>query len=127
MVIKKVGLGNLPNFGTAASRDVGTGADQIPDMSSFSLSGDATAGAMRFPNGFKILWGHFSLAAAVGSEQTVTFYSAFSTACVAVIPAVYLAASQMIGSSSITLTNAVLAKGSNDLSPRTGIYIALGY
>lgn len=112
---------------SAATRDVGTGADQIPDMSSFSLTGDATAGAMRFPNGFKIVWGNFSLAAATGSSQTVTFYSAFSTACIAVIPAVDLAATQMIGSSAVTLTNAVLYKGNQDQAARTGKYIAFGY
>lgn len=112
---------------SAATRDVGTGADQIPPMSSFSLTGDATAGAMRFPNGFKIVWGNFSLAAATSSSQTVTFYSAFSTACIAVIPAVDIASAQMIGSSAITLTNAVLSKGNSDSVARTGKYIALGY
>ena len=119
----------LSNLGlkSAATRDVGTGAGQIPDISSFSLAGDATAGAMRLPNGFKIVWGAFSLAAATASTQTVTFYSAFSTACVAVIPAVDNSAEQMIGYSSVTLTNAVLKKGNGDTVARHGKYIAVGY
>ena len=119
----------LSNLGlkSAAKRDVGTGENQIPDMSSFSLAGDETAGAMRFPNGFKLVWGNFSLAVGGGASQIVTFYSAFSTACVAVIPAVYAGASQMIGFSAVTLTNAVLSKGNLDSDARTGKYIALGY
>ncbi|MGI1283553.1 gp53-like domain-containing protein [Enterobacter kobei] len=33
---EKVGLGELPDFGTAASKNVGTNLDQIPDMSAFA-------------------------------------------------------------------------------------------
>lgn len=119
-------LKNL-SLGTAATKNVGNGVGQIPDMSSFSLVGDETAGAMRFPNGFKLVWGDFSLAVGGGAWQTVTFYSAFSTACVAVIPAVHFGASQMIGISAVTLTNATLSKGNLDSDERAGRYIAIGY
>ncbi|MWF94082.1 phage tail protein, partial [Escherichia coli] len=46
MVIKKVQLGE------AAKRDVGTGANQIPDMSSF---GDGS-GWCQLPNGKLLQW-----------------------------------------------------------------------
>ena len=40
---------------TAALRDVGTGANQIPDMSSFTFS-NATQGFMKYPGGFIEQW-----------------------------------------------------------------------
>lgn len=47
----------LSNLGlkTAALRDVGTGANQIPDMSSFVFS-NATQGFMKHPGGFVEQW-----------------------------------------------------------------------
>lgn len=39
-------------FGTAAYRDVGTGAGQIPDMSSYTFTGDANKFVIQFPGGF---------------------------------------------------------------------------
>lgn len=41
---------------TAAQRDVGTGSDQIPDMSSFTSS-LATTGWQKLPGGFVLQWG----------------------------------------------------------------------
>lgn len=38
-------------LGTAASRDVGTGANQIPDMSSFTSGGNSTARWRKLPDG----------------------------------------------------------------------------
>lgn len=57
----------------AAQRDVGTGATQIPDMSSFSseLSGN---GKMRFPGGFFVQWGN---ANPVSGTATVHYNEAF--------------------------------------------------
>ncbi len=40
----------------AAKRAVGTGAGQIPDMSAFEHVGNATAGYLKLPNGFKLQW-----------------------------------------------------------------------
>lgn len=51
-VIKKVHLGDL---GTASRRNVGTGANQIPDMSSFASTLNMP-GVARFPGGFKLMW-----------------------------------------------------------------------
>lgn len=43
-------------LGEAAKRDVGTGSKQIPDMSAFEYVGNATAGYLKLPNGFKLQW-----------------------------------------------------------------------
>lgn len=50
--LTNLGLGDL---GTASRRNVGTGANQIPDMSSFASTLN-TPGVMRFPGGFKLMW-----------------------------------------------------------------------
>ena len=48
----------LSNLGLkeAAKRAVGTGAGQIPDMSAFEYVGNASAGYVKLPNGFKLQW-----------------------------------------------------------------------
>ena len=48
----------LANLGVkdAAKRAVGTGAGQIPDMSAFEDVGNASAGYVKLPNGFKLQW-----------------------------------------------------------------------
>lgn len=48
----------LANLGLkeAAKRAVGTGAGQIPDMSAFEYVGNAYAGYLKLPNGFKLQW-----------------------------------------------------------------------
>ncbi|HDT6083890.1 TPA: hypothetical protein QHB98_003472, partial [Citrobacter braakii] len=48
----------LTNLGLkeAAKRAVGTGAGQIPDMSAFEYVGNASAGYLKLPNGFKLQW-----------------------------------------------------------------------
>lgn len=43
------------SLGTASKRNVGTGANQIPDMSSFTSTLNMP-GIMRFPGGFKLMW-----------------------------------------------------------------------
>ncbi|WP_312773016.1 hypothetical protein [Atlantibacter hermannii] len=40
----------------AAKRAVGTGVNQIPDMSAYELVGNLTAGYLKLPNGFKLQW-----------------------------------------------------------------------
>ena len=50
IIIKNVGLGE------AAKMDVGTGADQIPDMSAWEFVGNSSAGYFKAPNGFKLQW-----------------------------------------------------------------------
>lgn len=114
-------------LGEAAKRDVGTDDNQIPDMSSFSMLGTSTSGAMRFPNGFKIVWGPFSLPAAQSGTQAVTFYSAFPSACISVIPIPENASTEQIGYLNMSKTSVTIKKGSADVFARPGIYVALGY
>lgn len=51
-ILEYLGLGDL---GTASRRNVGTGANQIPDMSSFASTLNMP-GVARFPGGFKLMW-----------------------------------------------------------------------
>ncbi|KLG02817.1 gp53-like domain-containing protein, partial [Enterobacter asburiae] len=55
----------------AAKRDVGTGANQIPDMSSF-IGNLATNGYSRLPNGLVFQWGWFGMRATAGAVGTTT-------------------------------------------------------
>ncbi|WP_312330237.1 phage tail protein [Atlantibacter hermannii] len=48
-------LSNL-SLKEAAKRDVGTGANQIPDMSAYELVGNSSNGYLKLPNGFKYQW-----------------------------------------------------------------------
>ncbi|HIG3161366.1 hypothetical protein M1924_05935 [Klebsiella pneumoniae] len=66
------------SLGTASKRNVGTGANQIPDMSSFTATLN-TPGVMRFPGGFKLMW-------ALGSTDSigvanVALPASFDNAC----------------------------------------------
>lgn len=62
-------MGDLPDFGTAASKDVGVGTGQIPDMSSWTSGGNATAGWRKSPDGFIEQWGKLSVS---GADLVVT-------------------------------------------------------
>ena len=75
----------LANLGLkeAAKRDVGTGANQIPDMSSF-LSSTGDTGFQRFPGGLIIQWG-FTNPSPNNTKNTVAFPIAYSTRCNGVI------------------------------------------
>ncbi|MFU0867958.1 phage tail protein [Kluyvera ascorbata] len=73
-VLQNLGLGNLPTFGTAASKDVGTGTGQIPDMSAFASLKDAN-GWLKLPGGMILQWGRAIEAA------SINFPIPFPTAC----------------------------------------------
>lgn len=68
-------------LGTAAKRNVGTGANQIPDMSSFNGS-LGTNGYSKLPNGLILQWGWFGMKATAGAvgTSTVTLPIAFPVA-----------------------------------------------
>lgn len=68
-ILTYLGLGDLPDFGTAASKDVGVGTGQIPDMSSWTSGGNATAGWRKSPDGFIEQWGRLSVS---GADLVVT-------------------------------------------------------
>ena len=72
-VLKNLGLGD------AAKRSVGTGVNQLPDMSSFSVTGNANAFVMRLPGGMVIQGGIVSTDAngfaVVNLGLAMSFYS----------------------------------------------------
>lgn len=70
------------SLGTAAKKDIGTGAGQVPDMSSFA----ATSTSQLLPGGKKLLWGDGVYQGSTGSAGTVvTFPAAFPSACYIVL------------------------------------------
>lgn len=78
-VLSKLGLGNLPKFGTAATKNVGTGTGQIPDMSSFvGLNG--ASGYKYLPGGTLIQWGTIATVSSPAGYTTGTFPIAFPNA-----------------------------------------------
>ncbi|QXC19108.1 gp53-like domain-containing protein [Citrobacter braakii] len=56
-------------LGEAAKRDIGTGANQIPDMSSFGRSLE-NAGYFLLPSGVIVQWGRVSISGTTGSRIT---------------------------------------------------------
>ncbi|MGT2044641.1 phage tail protein [Enterobacter hormaechei subsp. xiangfangensis] len=68
-------------LGTAATKDTGTGNNQLPDMSSFGSSLLAN-GYQKLPGGLIIQWGVFAVSATAGGVATtdVTFPIAFPSA-----------------------------------------------
>ena len=83
---------------------------------------------MHLPNNFKINWGAFALAAATSSTQVVTFYEAFTSGAIIVIPIPVNVggATNQIGYASASTTQATIQKGSGDSSLRSGVYLAVG-
>ncbi|UTC25964.1 tail fiber protein [Phage vB_KsaM-C1] len=72
----------LANFGTAARRNIGTGTNQVPDMSSQgrTLISGGQGGVQYFPNGLIRQWGTSSAISASGASVTQVFPVAFPTA-----------------------------------------------
>lgn len=71
--------GNLA-LDTAATRAVGSGANQIPDMSLFA-SNQAATGYQKLPGGLIIQWGTTGFSAASTGIATTTFPIMFPNAC----------------------------------------------
>ncbi|EMY3201887.1 hypothetical protein AAIM51_003065 [Escherichia coli] len=70
-------------LGEAAKRNVGTGANQIPDMGSFMLSA-SVPGYQKLPSGLIIQWG--SIDVPLTSQDTVTYFPiAFPNRCLRVL------------------------------------------
>lgn len=124
--LENLGLGTI---GTAASRDVGTGTNQIPDMSSFTAS--------LAPNGWEVLpsgkirqWGRVA-SYGTGSGVTVTFPIPFPSACTGVFQILIRNSSTTPDSSESvyigepTLTGVRLYRGGNNSFP--AFWFAEGY
>ncbi|MEH5360914.1 hypothetical protein PO506_20140 [Escherichia coli] len=70
-------------LGEAAKRNVGTGANQIPDMGSFTLSVSAT-GYQKLPSGFILQWGSIG-ASGIAQDVVTHFPIAFPNRCLRVL------------------------------------------
>ena len=75
-------LQNL-GLGEAAKRNVGTGANQIPDMGSFTLSVSGT-GYQKLPSGFILQWGSIG-APGIAQDVVTHFPIAFPNRCLRVL------------------------------------------
>ncbi|EFD0291799.1 hypothetical protein E6D86_16445, partial [Escherichia coli] len=70
-------------LGEAAKRNVGTGANQIPDMGSFTLSVSGT-GYQKLPSGFILQWGSIG-APGIAQDVVTHFPIAFPNICLRVL------------------------------------------
>lgn len=70
-------------LGDAAKRNVGTGANQIPDMGSFTLSVSGT-GYQKLPSGFILQWGSIG-APGIAQDVVTHFPIAFPNRCLRVL------------------------------------------
>jgi hypothetical protein len=119
-------LANL-GLGTAATRNVGTGANQIPDMSSFLTNiKSSPAGLYHYlPSGLLIQFGNI---AASSGDVTTTFPVAFPNACLKVMATQsYSAGSGNIGyiAAAQTSKTQMVSRGSS--SQLGGAYLAVGF
>ncbi|MDK6430219.1 phage tail protein, partial [Escherichia coli] len=71
------------DLGEAAKRNVGTGANQIPDMGSFTLSVSGT-GYQKLPSGFILQWGSIG-APGIAQDVVTHFPIAFPNRCLRVL------------------------------------------
>lgn len=78
----KTALENL-GLGEAAKRNVGTGANQIPDMGSFTLSVSGT-GYQKLPSGFILQWGSIGTPG-IAQDVVTHFPIAFPNRCLRVL------------------------------------------
>ncbi|MCZ5010737.1 hypothetical protein O5903_09145 [Escherichia coli] len=78
----KTALENL-GLGEAAKRNVGTRANQIPDMGSFTLSVSGT-GYQKLPSGFILQWGSIG-APGIAQDVVTHFPIAFPNRCLRVL------------------------------------------
>lgn len=125
-------LSNL-GLGTAATKNVGTGSNQLPDMTSFaaSLSG---SGWQKLPGGLIIQWGQ--VLSNSGGFAPWTYPIAFSTACFHVYATPFVGASANnftlteIGNPGLTaVTTACYVNGvQSSTAGQVGVrYLAIGY
>nr|DAU76410.1 MAG TPA: putative tail fiber protein [Caudoviricetes sp.] len=73
-------------MGEASKRDVGTGANQIPDMNSFA-SARASGGYQKLPSGVIIQWGAAlaGVGSTAGTGNSVSFPVAFPNYCAQIL------------------------------------------
>lgn len=125
-------LSNL-GLGTAATKNVGTGSNQLPDMSSFAAS-LSVSGWQKLPGGLIIQWGQ--VLSNSGGFAPWTYPIAFSTACFHVYATPFVGASANnftlteIGNPGLTaVTTACYVNGvQSSTAGQVGVrYLAIGY
>ena len=84
-LVAKLATAITTNLGLreAAKRNVGTGANQIPDMGSFTLSVSGT-GYQKLPSGFILQWGSIG-APGIAQDVVTHFPIAFPNRCLRVL------------------------------------------
>lgn len=123
-------IGNV-GLGEAAKRNVGTGANQIPDMSLFASSNTATAAAQKFPSGLILQCGQLNGPPNASSTYGMTFPMTFSRVLAVVVTLNVTGAS---GQPTVSATNVqntgfniTVSPGSGYGSSADAYYIAMGY
>ncbi|AFR52530.1 TPA: hypothetical protein OPJ30_002681 [Escherichia coli] len=126
----KTALENL-GLGEAAKRNVGTGANQIPDMSLFASSNTATAAAQKFPSGLILQCGQLNGSPNVSSTYGMRFPMTFSRVLAVTVTLNVTGAS---GQPTVSATNVhntgfdiTVSPGSGYGSSADAYYIAMGY
>ncbi|EFL6414569.1 TPA: hypothetical protein ACQ74X_003471 [Escherichia coli] len=123
-------LENL-GLGEAAKRNVGTGANQIPDMSLFASIDTVTAAAQKFPSGLILQCGQLNGAPNVSSTYGMRFPMTFSRVLAVTVTLNVTGAS---GQPTVSATNVhntgfdiTVSPGSGYGSSADAYYIAMGY
>ena len=118
-------------LGEAAKRNVGTGANQIPDMSLFASSNTATAAAQKFPSGLILQCGQLNGSPNVSSTYGMRFPMTFSRVLAVTVTLNVTGAS---GQPTVSATNVNNTGFNITVSPGSGYgassdayYIAMGY
>ncbi|HHW1496669.1 TPA: gp53-like domain-containing protein [Escherichia coli] len=123
-------LENL-GLGEAAKRNVGTGANQIPDMSLFASINTVTAAAQKFPSGLILQCGQLNGAPNVSSTYGMRFPMTFSRviAVVVTLNVTGAAGQPTVSATSVQNTgfNITVSPGSGYGSSADAYYIAMGY
>ena len=126
----KTALENL-GWGEAAKRNVGTGANQIPDMSLFASINTVTAAAQKFPSGLILQCGQLNGAPNVSSTYGMRFPMTFSRviAVVVTLNVTGAAGQPTVSATSVQNTgfNITVSPGSGYGSSADAYYIAMGY
>ena len=126
----KTALENL-GLGEAAKRNVGTGANQIPDMSLFASINTVTAAAQKFPSGLILQCGQLNGAPNVSSTYGMGFPMTFSRviAVVVTLNVTGAAGQPTVSATSVQNTgfNITVSPGSGYGSSADAYYIAMGY
>ncbi|QKN42235.1 phage tail protein [Escherichia coli] len=125
------GLLTYLGLGEAAKRNVGTGANQIPDMSLFASINTVTAAAQKFPSGLILQCGQLNGAPNVSSTYGMRFPMTFSRviAVVVTLNVTGAAGQPTVSATSVQNTgfNITVSPGSGYGSSADAYYIAMGY